>query len=83
MSSPTKHHKVSRRASPSPDPTPTNSAAPPNAAKDATAARERIEECAYFLWLEKGRPGNEDEAIWLKAEAFVRRAGSGGEDVSG
>lgn len=34
-------------------------------------AHAEIAQCAYFLWVAKGRPSDQDAAIWLEAEASL------------
>lgn len=33
---------------------------------------KRIQECAYFKWLNAGKPGGQDNEFWLEAEQEVR-----------
>lgn len=35
-------------------------------------AEADIQRCAYFLWLEEGRPDGQDLAIWLTAKELLR-----------
>jgi len=35
-------------------------------------AEADIQRCAYFLWLEEGRPSGQDLDIWLTAKELLR-----------
>ena len=35
-------------------------------------AEADIKRCAYFLWIEEGRPEGQDLAIWLTAKELLR-----------
>jgi hypothetical protein len=35
-------------------------------------AEADIQRCAYFLWLEEGRPSGQDLEIWLTAKELLR-----------
>lgn len=41
-------------------------------AKEYAPARERVAECAYFIWLATGKPLAQDVDHWCEAEAKLR-----------
>ena len=45
-----------------------------NARTDAThlPPHDEIARCAREIWIQRGRPENHDEAIWLEAEARLQ-----------
>ena len=40
--------------------------------KDNGPTREQVAHRAYFIWLDKGKPADEDLACWCEAEAELR-----------
>jgi len=60
---------------------PAKTSKPPKAAKASEAPKaaitqEMIAERAYHIWVAAGRPHGQDHAIWLLAEAELRKAAS-------
>lgn len=52
----------------------TSDAALPDAERGTPGepTQAQIAECAYFIWLAKGSPSEQDEACWYEAEEQLR-----------
>ena len=44
----------------------------PHPPKPFEPAEADIKRCAYFLWIEEGRPAGQDLNIWLTAKELLR-----------
>jgi hypothetical protein len=49
----------------------------PGRSSAAAPTHEAVSAAAQLLWIERGRPDNQDEAIWLEAERRLRTPAAG------